>query len=79
VRGENRNREGETKETGGRRERKTQKKKQRGAVGKESYRGRRKEKGEPPLVFLSTAATTPPLRREYRSTGKKKTEAHASA
>jgi hypothetical protein len=48
-------------------------------VGKESYRGRRKEKGEPPLVFLSTAATTPPLRREYRSTGKKKTEAHASA
>jgi len=79
VRGENRNREGETIETGGRRERKTQKK-QRGAVGKESYRGRRKEKGEPPLVFLSTAATTPPLRREYRSTTKKKkTEAHASA
>jgi hypothetical protein len=41
-------------------------------TGKESYRGRRKEKGEPPLVFLSTIATTLPLRKEYRSIEKRK-------
>jgi hypothetical protein len=76
VRGGNRNREGETIETGGRMERKTQK-------NREEPWGKKVTEEEGKKKENHHWSSSPPLRREYRSTKKKekkkKTEAHASA
>ena len=78
MRGENRNREGETKETGGRRERKNKKKIERSRGERKLQRkkeGKRRTTVGLPLHRCHNAATE----KGVSINRKKKTEAHASA